>query len=242
MSVRIDALWELLIYHKLDGKMPPSSRRWDVLVPSDGPVDPRRDDLRKAVALVHEAEALTARRDHRGAGKKCNEAVLLAPEYPAAYIERGRAFAGYVGTHWTALASQDKRRQAEWAIEDAKTGFLLAPERIDGLCLLIQNTLYLGLLDHDPDAYREVIEGADDILARKHVAARDRSFLTNCRAQARHYLGDWDGALRDYSDSINLAPSEPVWYVNRAQYYDQRGRPDLAAKDRMTAETLTRSR
>ena len=242
MSVRVDALWELLRFHGLQDKLPAASRRWDVLIPSAPAADPRLPDYRRAVGLVREAESLAARNDHRGAGQKCNAAVNLAPEYASAYIQRCRSFTGYVGTYWKTLPVEEKRRQANWAIEDAKTGFLLAPESLEGLCLLIQDTLYLGLLDGDRSAFREAIEGADEMLSLKHLSPRDRGFLTNCRAQARHYLGDFDGALRDYSDSIRIAPAEPVWYANRAQFYDHRGRPDLAALDRQQAETLVRGR
>ncbi|MDB5350905.1 MAG: hypothetical protein JWN86_2152 [Planctomycetota bacterium] len=240
MSVRVDALWELLVYHGLANKIPAASRPWDVFVPAEPAAEPRRENLRRAVRLVRKAEALTAKNEHRAAGEKCNEAIQLAPEYAGAYLQRSRAFTGYCGTNWTLLSPSEKRKQAGWAIDDAKTGFLLSPERTEGLCLLLQNSLFLGHLDGDRAVFQETIAGADEVLARKHLNAHDRSFLTNCRGQARHYLGDWGGALRDYSESIRLAPSEPFWYVNRAQYWDQRGRPDLAAADRRTAQALQR--
>lgn len=242
MSVRIDAIWELLVYHGLARMIPPESPPWDVTVPAGPAVDPRRPAVRRAVQLVREAVELTARNDNRAAGERCNEAIRLAPDYPGAYLQRSRAFTAYCGTNWRNLSDDEKRRQAGWAIDDAKTGFLLAPERPAGLCLILQNSLFLGLLDRDPAVFEETIAGVDEVLTRRYLEPHDRSFLTNCRAQARHYLGDLNGALRDYTESIRLSPGEPYWYVNRAQYWDQRGRPDLAATDRQTAAMLQNRR
>ncbi len=239
MSVRLDCLWELLAYHKLD-RLVPIPQDWLVLVPTGPQVDPKRADYRRAKELVREAEALSAVRDYRGAGAKCNQALALAPDYPAAFLARSRVFTGYCGTFWASLPIDEKRKQADWAIQDAKTGFLLAPDRPDGLCLMLQNALFLGHLDGDRSAFEETLAGADSLLSRPFLEKHDRSFLTNCRAQARHYLGDWSGALKDYNESIRLAPSEPIWYLNRAQYWDQVGRPDLAAADRRMAQGLRR--
>ena len=239
MSVRIDALWELLVYHKLDRFLPANDPRWDVMVPDEPPVDPRRADLQRAVKLVREAADLVARDDHRGAGALCAKALKLAPEYAGAYIQRSRAYTDYCGRHWDALSPEVRRQQAEWAIEDAKAGFFLGIDKLDGLCLLLQNSLFLGLLDRDREAFEGTIQGAEEVLSRKYLDPRHRSFLINCRAQARHYLGDWDGALRDYTESIRLSPREPSWYLNRAHYWDQRNRPDLAENDRRVARMLT---
>ncbi len=235
MSVRIDALWELLAYHKLDRAVAIPREDWMVVIPTESPIDPRRDEYRRAANLVRESAIFAARRDFETAGARCNEAIRIAPEYAAAYLQRSRVFTGYATTFWATLKPEVKRRQADWAIADAMTGFRLAPEKTDGLGLLLQNSLYLGLMNADNDVFREVIGGIEALLQRPHLEAHEKSFLTNLRAQARHFLGDFEGALKDYNEAIRLSPREAIWYANRAQFWDQRGRPDLAAADRQAA-------
>jgi Tfp pilus assembly protein PilF len=38
-----------------------------------------------------------------------------------------------------------------------------------------------------------------------------------------------------------MEPTEPRWYLNRAQYWDQKGRPELAQEDRRNAERVKRA-
>ncbi len=235
MSVRVDALWELLVYHKLDHLISRESPAWDVLVTAEPRVDRQRDNVRRAVQLVHEAEILIDRNDHRTATQRCGEALQLAPGYSRAYLERSRAYTGYCGAHWNKLTPETRRQQAEWAINDAKTSLSLSPDRVDSLCLLLQNVLYLGVLDEDKVVFEDAISGANSLLRTRDLNRHQRSFLTNCRAQAKQYLGDWDGSLRDYTESIRLSPREPFWYQHRADYWEKRGRPDLAAADRQAA-------
>lgn len=238
MSVRVDSVWELLVFHKLDSLVTMPEGRMSLIVPTTSPIDPRRDALRRAVALVRESAVDAAAHQYQTAGNKCNEAIRLAPDFASAYLQRSRNFTGYCGTYWKSLDAESKRKQADWAIADAMTGFHLAPERADGLCLLLQNSLYLGHLDADKSIFREAVAGTDALLSKPYLDARERSYLTNLRAQSRHYLGQYDEALQDYNESIRLSPREPTWYVNRAQYWDQRGRPDLGAADRDVAASL----
>ena len=240
MSVRIDALWELLQYHKLDHLIAKEAPRWDVLVPSVPVVDPRREELINAVRLVREAGRLMALDDHKTAGIRCSEAIRIAPRYAKAYLQRSRAFTGYLGNHWASLAPEARRQQAEWAIDDAKIGATLAPQKADGACLILQNLIYLGHTDADRGIFAEAIRGADVVLSSEDLDPFDRSYVLNCRAQARQYLGDLKDALEDYTESIQCAPREPRWYANRALYWDLAGRADLASADRETARRLTR--
>ena len=65
-----------------------------------------------------------------------------------------------------------------------------------------------------------------------HPLFFERSFAFNLRAQCHHFLGEMEQAEKDYTESIRLAPDEPRWYSNRAQFWDQQGRPELAKADR----------
>jgi Tfp pilus assembly protein PilF len=52
------------------------------------------------------------------------------------------------------------------------------------------------------------------------------------------FLGELDKAEKDYTESIELGPSQPRWYENRAQFWEQQGKPELAGVDRRRAQAL----
>ena len=66
----------------------------------------------------------------------------------------------------------------------------------------------------------------------------ERGFAVNLRGQCHHFLGEFDQAEKDYAESISLDPTQPRWYLNRAQYRAQQGKPELAAADHRQAQAL----
>jgi hypothetical protein len=102
----------------------------------------------------------------------------------------------------------------------------------------------MGCIRRDKSGLRHNIELVDQLLASEQfeINIYQRSFALNCRAQSRHFLGDLNGALEDYNESIRLAPEEPRWLANRAQYWSFRDRPDLADEDNRHAAIVRRTR
>ena len=70
----------------------------------------------------------------------------------------------------------------------------------------------------------------------------ERGFAVNLRGQCHHFLGELEEAEKDYTESINLAPEQPRWYENRAQYWEQQGKPELADVDRRRWQCFGRPR
>jgi tetratricopeptide (TPR) repeat protein len=233
-GIRVDALRELLAYHKL-GDAPA------VPIPSDWGPDPHLNDYRKAVRLVRAARKETTRKEYKGAGERCNEAIRLAPRYGLAYLQRGQVYLDYLSARWKSLPDPERLRLAGWVVEDAGRCIERDRYKAEAYLVWMQGTLYRARLRPDPDACESCIACADSMLDPDHVTdfnESQRSYATACRAQARHLLGDLDGALKDYDAAIRLAPDEPCWYLLRAQTHDRAGHPDLAARDRAKAEGL----
>jgi hypothetical protein len=84
IAVRIDTLWELLVFHKLTGLVAVDDRGGRPVVP-EHPADPGADRLRRAVQYVEEAEDLAWQKRHKEAIARCDEAIKLVPNYAAAY-------------------------------------------------------------------------------------------------------------------------------------------------------------
>jgi hypothetical protein len=250
-SVKSRCVKEIILYYRLGDRVDGAPGR-----PEWGP-DPNLPRLRRAVELVREADALRRRGDYRAAGARCNEAIRSVPGYAWAYLQRSKVYLGYSATSWGALSFEERARYTRWAFDDsllcieilAKSPEWMGPSRADTpapsndpYLIHAENMKNTSMLnDYSPRGLRMTVGYIDAmILPRKGLDDADRAFALNCRAQCRRFLGEWDGARRDFDEAIRLAPDEPRWRINRALLWERLGRPDLAAEDRRAAERLRR--
>ena len=85
-GIRIDCLWELLVYHHLEDKIRQKIDRALVHVDRWLRID-LVDRLGKAITLVDEASyLLSVEEKFTESVKKCNEAIKIAPDYALAYL------------------------------------------------------------------------------------------------------------------------------------------------------------
>jgi tetratricopeptide (TPR) repeat protein len=70
------------------------------------------------------------------------------------------------------------------------------------------------------------------------LSAHERAFAYNLEAQCYQFLGELDKAEAGFDRSIEVEPSDRRWYLNRAQFWDHRGRSELAEYDRGMARAL----
>jgi hypothetical protein len=104
--------------------------------------------------------------------------------------------------------------------------------------------LFLALSESRPDKILEDIQELDVIIATPGSTAIDDariSELVNCRAHCRYALGDFEGARKDFDETVRLNSTWPRAYLDRARFWERRNRPDLAAKDRDSASRLANS-
>jgi hypothetical protein len=243
-GLRVDSLDELVAYHGLRGLLSrdgtPASPRADW-----GP-DPQLEQLRQAVRLVREAERLRVAGKYGEAGRRCNDALAIAPRYGGALIQRSKVYLYFLGNHWHELTHDERSRYARWAFEDSYRALERCLESVDFAMIHLQNLVYLAALDLRADAPEAVLQTVDEFLHRNPLADQltdnQRSFVLNLRAQVYHLQRRPSLAERDYAESIRLAPNEPRWYLNRAQFWDQEGRGELAIADRLKAENIRRTR
>jgi tetratricopeptide (TPR) repeat protein len=244
MGYRIDCLRELLYYYGL-AEPNPRTEKAAASHPDWGP-DPRLDELRQAVRCVREADTLRRTGYYRAASERCNEAIRLAPQYAGAFLQRSKVYLYYCGVNWKAISLEERLRYAEWAFEDSLRCIEILPEWSSPALIYLESSIYLSLLRSDLDGFRREIQTVGEFLDEKlpHAAFIDeeKSFAINCRAQCHQFLGNLTEAERDYSESIRLDPNEPRWYLNRAQFWDQRGKPELSASDRHEAQSLRDAR
>src|SRR5262249_13656299 len=147
-----------------------------------------------------------------------------------------------LGTRWRSLTAEERLRYAEWAHEDSQRCIDLFPQWNAIYPIHNQTLVYVAASRSEPRGFREIIRNIDELLdddwSYGPLTPSERAFAINCRAQCYHFLGDSERARKDYDESIRLAPEEPRWLVNRAQYRDASGRPGLAAEDRRKADAL----
>jgi len=242
-GLRIDCLDELLAYHALDGSMSRTGKRAKPR-PDSGP-DPRLGHLRQAVRLVREADALRRSGKYRSAAEKCEQALLLAPDYGGALLQRGKVYLYYLGTHWQELTAEERGRYALFAYQDSNRCEVMFPEWNEAWLVHGQNIIYVARLNSLPKGFQNARAKLEEMLGRdwpNPLTDSERSYAFNLRAQCHNFLGDMEQAEKDYAESILLAPDEPRWYLNRAQFWEQQGRPQLEKADREKAQALRRKR
>ena len=62
--------------------------------------------------------------------------------------------------------------------------------------------------------------------------------MHSIRTQCHQFLGEARLLQTDYDHSIRMAPNQPRWYLNRAQFWEQQGNHQLAEADRRRANEL----
>jgi tetratricopeptide (TPR) repeat protein len=238
--VRIDRIGELVCYHKLEGVLPIGADAANS--PLGWGPDPHLVELRHAAELTRRATFLRKAGSLDGAVVNCNAAASIAPKYAGALLERGTAYLFFLGLSWQRLAADDRLQYSTWALSDCYRANELAPESNLARQMYLQSVIYHAAVLADPMGFRHVVSETNRILGAEAsifcLTEHDRSFLNNLRAQAHHFLHDFESAEKDYTSAIRLGPKDPRWYLNRAKFWDDTGQTDRAKSDRLEAARL----
>ncbi len=239
-GLRLGCLRELITYHGLQELMPgltkaAARRDW-------GP-DPNIQRLRRAISLVRKV------REDRDAGRyaaavdMCNSALAIAPDYGRALLERSKAYFCFLDSRWVRLSADERRRFSSWALSDSERCNALDPNSNHVRLIHIQNIIVDSFACSEPADLRYVVQRTTYILSSnwkgKPLTIREEARAFNLRAQAYHLLGETRSAEADFAKSIRVDPWERNWYLTRAKFWDQTGRPDLARADRMKSADAT---
>lgn len=245
-GVRIDCLWELLVYHDLDGQLPQKIDRSSIDLTRFSQPDPNLPKLEKVVQLLTEIAKLATRREYAEASTRCNEILRLIPDFPFAYGLRSSLCFGYVTDFQERLSPQDCLEQCRRSYADARRYITLAPAdpwaaitlagAINNLAAAEARTG--GSAEDAKNKRKQVLELCERVLAVPNLSATHRAEAFNWRAAAREVLDDPHGALADYAEAIRLSPDTPDYYENRAAMLRRQGRRGEAAADLQKAEAI----
>jgi tetratricopeptide (TPR) repeat protein len=239
-SYRIDAVREMLAYHRLGGYRELASSQ---VVPPMNPNDEAHiiHQIRKAVSLVRSAKALLKEGRYFEAGRRCNEAIRLVPEYAWAHLVRAQNYIIYNEKYHNTLSDQDAVLLATYAAEDASRCIELISERTpEPEMWQAYANLQLGFFSNDMSIIRRNIEYLGDQIAKPTTSLSDsmKAKLFNLRANCHEVLKDYPAAEQDFDESIRLEPLSPKRYLDRAKYWERRSRHEATARDRAAAERV----
>jgi tetratricopeptide (TPR) repeat protein len=236
----IPTLSELIAYHGLEEFFSPA---WAHLVrPVDGGKNSRLDDLREAARLTREADGMRRAGDYRSAVELCNRVRRSSPSYAGVFLVRCKVYLYYLAHFWSSLSDAQRKQYARWAYDDAHWCNVVYPESVECTLFFVQSAVYIGCTDGDRDPVRKALNGLESLLDDESdsepLAGHQLAFAYNLEAQCHQFLGDVERAREAFGRSIEAAPLEARWYLNRAQFWDQCGQADLARSDRRIVEQL----
>jgi tetratricopeptide (TPR) repeat protein len=240
LAAKVTALRELIAYHRLASLMPAL----------DSPVSPesiveqrlRIENLRRAVQLSRDAETLRRAGQYGEAADKCNEARRIVPDYGGVLLARSKVYLYYLATQWHSLTDENRRQFAEWAVNDASVFVATYSQQAEGILIQIQAGVYLARSYDTRAGFVDELEALQWLLQNKEfvvsLTPHELAFACNLRAQCYHFLGEMEKAEAGYDQSISVERSDARWFLNRAQFWDQRGKRELAEYDRQMAQAL----
>ncbi|MBM3999558.1 MAG: PDZ domain-containing protein [Planctomycetes bacterium] len=247
-GIRIDCLWELILYHKLDNLFPvPVSRDSVNLARFDAP-DEEIEKYRKIWALLVEADRLMLDRKFAEAAQVCKQAIASAPEYPYGYAVRQEAFMAYAAEYQDRLSVDSIVKQTTFAMNDAKKYAELLPGAPNALlryALALSNSGAAEARAAGDDAagrakYAEAIRICEQVMQSGSLTTMWQAEAFATRSVARQGLQDFDGSLEDINEAIRLLPESPNVFFQRSRLHSVRGEEELAASDRAHGESLRR--
>lgn len=238
-GVRIDCLWELLVHHGLDDRVPINTDKSTLDIERWLETSAEEENLRRAVELTAEARRwVEARENYSEAAAKCNEALRLAPNYARAFQTRSLASRRYVFDNYRSLDRTTSLQQLSYALADAKKYMQLAPSDPEAFLdygTVLNNTAYLTKNQAD---FEECVAIAKSILSSDSLGNYYRARAHSLRAMAYGNLRQSGKAIEDYEASLTLDPDNPQLWDTRADYWQNTGRREEAEADKRRAREL----
>lgn len=241
-GTRVDYLRELIHYHGLEHLIPSEVAGGPITLPPKP--EPESTDVveryQRACSHVRDAREACSRLDFRRAAESCSEAIRLVPKYRGAFVQRAKVYLQYLECQGAQFPPNDRSRITEWAANDRLAAVGLARDFPIEHVILYRNCWLERLIGrYTREESAEFVNYLNEYLASgRFLSANQRSSCIILRARAETLQGKWNEALSDFNEAIRLDPDQPRWYMCRALYWEKRGRPDLASKDRAAAAAL----
>lgn len=238
-GVRTDALWELIRFADLQGRIPGAPERIQIVTPPQP--DPRVEALRRAMRLVDEAADFRHHHEFEEATEHLEEAIELLPDYWKAYWMRGVSIDHSI-KHGKSLPTEARLKLHRAAMADHvkadglyRGGFGRPNVRI--VLDAAREQINIGRLANDASSFQSAVALLDDPSVLGSVGTQ-RGYLLALRGSVKMDLKDLPGALKDLSAAISADPESADFYTARALVLQQLGQGGLAAADSRKAEEL----
>jgi hypothetical protein len=201
-GIRVDCLYELLVHHGLDAKVPISMAPKELLVKRWLAPDPNLAVYTKLQKIVDEANDLVYNRlDFQAGIDKCTQAIKMHRNFAPAYATRSDGYNNWYFHHGSSLSAERRLELLKLAYSDAAANADLlgqtTPESaFDAIVqrLIILNNL--GQLTRDRKFNQEALQGAEQLLAQKYLAGWQRGSASSTKAVALSNLGKSEEARR----------------------------------------------
>jgi hypothetical protein len=235
-AIRVDCLWELLVHHGLDRKVPvPIDRsrlnikRWLV----DSAADKQ---FRRAIKMVEDAASLIDTQEFMAGVKKCDAAIKIAPTYAEAYRVRCAGLNNYYS--YRQPGSKEARAILLRAVNDASSYARLMSSDPRALTSMVNTANNLTVLMSNSSYIRASLTNLDRALSSSALTVPQRAEFHSLRGVCRFNLRNRAGARRDFDESIRLDPSNDVLFDNRARFWDAIDEEARASADRARARAI----
>jgi tetratricopeptide (TPR) repeat protein len=242
-GIRVDALWELLVYHGLDSKVSAKIDKDKLLLSRYRERDERdertRANLDKARALCEEAAyMIDVREDFRGGADKCIQAIRLAPGFAPAH--RGRSVA--LTNYWVMMSEHMSKKDAAdtlvGALKHATTYAQLVPSDPRATILVCLSRINLAIVTGEKSEAKNALTILDELMNAESLSTEARAEAHSAKGTAYCCLEDYDAALGHHNEAVRLDPEGAVFWSNRGNFWSNIGRHDLAAQDHAKANEL----
>ncbi len=197
------------------------------------------------IVYNNRAVAKSALGDHVGAIEDYDKTIQLSPSNPKAYYNRGLA-KGRIGE---SKADQGVLVEARCYYQKAIDDYTEVIHR-DPKCSIAYNnrgwTQYLfgkvetkaGNRKAAQNLYQKAVSDSDEALRLQSEGAKVRAATYHTRGVAKAALGDHNGAIEDFDESIQLNSKKALYYHDRWKAKEALGQCEAAKADFQKAKEL----
>ena len=241
-GIRVDCLWELLVFHQLDQKLSVPISYDELRLNRFEGEDPRIENYKVVEDLKTRATALSYEGTYNEAASLLNQAIRRMPNDATAHSIMAEIQSEYALKTW-GNAVQARRagqlesytRHTRYAVQEAKKALQLDPADVSNILSLVTFERNLDLISRGPHERPQDRQLAAKVLELQGLSALNRSTAYSVYAQGYRSPAQ---SVPWLTKAIEAAPFFPVEYENRAVTYDLLGQSSRAAADRRRAQEL----
>ncbi|MDE0634245.1 MAG: tetratricopeptide repeat-containing serine protease family protein [Candidatus Poribacteria bacterium] len=174
-----------------------------------------------------------------------NEAIFLDPDSGTGYFSRGHVNLMYAKYKTDQGKLKKSRSRFQDAISDLTEAINLNPETAKSYNLRGWTKYLLGQVEtqkgnrkKSKKLFQAAISDADEALQLELKNAKYRSAFYHTRGAAKAGLGDHNGAIEDFNESIRLRPKKVLYYHDRGLSKEAFGQQEAAEVDFAKAKEL----